>query len=98
VLALLLVETEFPFLIASHLPRWIELTSFAGPRTAFLASIFSREASTRSKVRWAPRWICIVAATNKSLARSNKSRTCSTERKNGDPADKGNRAQQQGEA
>jgi hypothetical protein len=47
VLALPLVETEFPFLIASHLPRWIELTSSAGPRTAFLASIFSREASTR---------------------------------------------------
>jgi hypothetical protein len=39
-----------------------------------------------------------LAATNKCLAQSNKSRTCSTEHMNGDPADKGNRAQQQGEA
>ena len=39
-----------------------------------------------------------MAPPNKCLARCNKSRTCSTEHMNGDPADKGNRAQQQGEA
>ena len=36
----------------------------------------------------------LMAATNKCLARSNKSRTFSTEHTNGDPADKGNRAPQ----
>jgi hypothetical protein len=54
-------------------PRWLELT--ARPRTAFLASIFSPEPLLVAKVRWRLDGFCIVAATNKYLAQSNKSRT-----------------------
>ena len=36
--------------------------------------------------------LATMASTNKHLAQRNKTRTCSTEHMNGDPADKGNRA------
>ena len=56
-------------------PRWIELTRSAGPRRPFSHPCSVPEPLLVAKVRWRLDGFCVVAATNKCLAQSDKSRT-----------------------
>ena len=54
-------------------PRWIELTRSAGPRRPFSHPSSVPEPLLVAKVRWRLDGFCVVAATNKCLAQSDKS-------------------------
>src|SRR5258705_12946236 len=64
-------------------PRWIELTRSAGPRTPFSHPSSVPEPLLVAKVRWRLDGFCVVAATNKCLAQSDKSHKGATATKKG---------------